>query len=402
MKKAVQKILFGSPGTGKSHKIKNAVALELSVDVSSKNYIPTVFHPEYTYGDFMGKLMPLTDDSGKVSYKFYAGHFLKALGLAYKNLINSAIQYDKDKREVLSKYKEEIKIKRQDEFSSEQEKELEQRYALVQRNTQNVLLVIDEINRGNSAAIFGTVFQLLDRRSDNWSEYPVLLSDLESLTLLKEIGLIKELKSGSTDYFYKETPTSKKKTLEEKEWKEYLDYIISDLSGNERFELNDNYVKIPSNLSIIATMNTSDNSIYFMDSAFKRRWDWEFIEIEDIEQKELLKNTTITLNNGTKYQWCSFVDRLNGFIKSNYDKIRKIEDKQVGYRFINEYEITEDKLKNKLLFFIWDNVFGTNKDPLIKLLFDDINPENKRKLVTFGDFAKNAELFVSKIMTNSF
>lgn len=400
MTQPIQKILFGSPGTGKSHEIKNNIAHKLGVDVSSKNYIPTVFHPEYTYGDFMGKLMPLTDDSGKVSYKFYAGHFLKALGLAYKNLINSAIQYDKDKKETLSKYKQEIGITKQDDFSSDQVQELERRYTFVQRNTQNVLLVIDEINRGNSAAIFGTVFQLLDRKSNGWSEYPVLLSDLESLTLLKEVGLIKELKSGSTDYFFKETPTSKKETLEEKEWKKYLDYIISNLSGNDRFDMNDNYIKIPSNLSIVATMNTSDNSIYFMDSAFKRRWDWEFIEIED--KNDLLKNVNITLNNRTQYPWRTFVDRLNNFIKSNHDKIRKIEDKQVGYRFINESSITEEKMKNKLLFFVWDSVFSSNKDPLVKLLFGEINSANKGKLVTFGDFAKNVELFVTKIMANSF
>lgn len=400
MTKPIQKILFGSPGTGKSHEIKNVIAPILGVDVSSKNYIPTVFHPEYTYGDFMGKLMPLTDDNGKVSYKFYAGHFLKALGLAYKNLINSAIQYDKDKAEVLKNYKQEIGITKQDEFSPEQKRELEQKYAQVQKNTQNVLLVVDEINRGNSAAIFGTVFQLLDRKSNGWSEYPVLLSDLESLTLLKEIGLTKKLESGDTEYSYKETHTSTKVVLEKTLWKKYLDYIISDLSGNDRFDMNDNYIKIPSNLSIVATMNTSDNSIYFMDSAFKRRWDWEFIEIED--KNDLLKNVNITLDNGTQYQWRTFVDRLNNFIKSNHDKIRKIEDKQVGYRFINESSITEEKMKNKLLFFVWDSIFTSNKDPLVKLLFGEVNSANKSKLVTFGDFAKNVELFVNKIMNNSF
>jgi 5-methylcytosine-specific restriction protein B len=397
MTKPIQRIIFGSPGTGKSYQIKNVIAPKLGVNVSSENYIPTVFHPEYTYGDFMGKLMPLTDDSGKVSYKFYAGHFLKALGIAYKNLINSAIQYDKDKKEVLSKYKQSISINKQDDFTAEQVQELERRYSLVKRNTNNVLLVIDELNRGNSAAIFGTAFQLLDRNSNGWSEYPVLLSDLESLTLLKEIGLIKELKSGSTEYYYKETPSSKKETLDEKEWKKYLDYIIADLSGNDRFDLNSNYIKIPSNLSIIATMNTSDNSIYFMDSAFKRRWDWEFIEIED--KNDIIKNVAIELDNGTQYQWRTFVDRLNLFIKSNHDKIRKIEDKQVGYRFINERIITEEKIKNKLLFFVWDSVFASNKDPLVKLLFGEVNATNKSKLVTFGDFANNVELFVDKIMS---
>jgi hypothetical protein len=139
-----------------------------------------------------------------------------------------------------------------------------------------------------------------------------------------------------------------------------------------------------------------------MDSAFKRRWDWEYIEIESEGQRNLLQSVSIKLDNGDTYHWCTFVDRLNNFIKSNYDKVRKIEDKQVGYRFINEDEITEEKIKNKLLFFVWDSIFNNNKDPLIKLLFDELSAENKRKLVTFGDFSKNVELFVTKIMTNQF
>ena len=115
-----------------------------------------------------------------------------------------------------------------------------------------------------------------------------------------------------------------------------------------------------------------------------------------------MKGVQILLNSGTKYHWCTFIDRLNDFIKSNYDKIRKIEDKQVGYRFINEVEISEEKIKNKLMFFVWDSIFSTNKDPLTKLLFGDTSVESKRKVVTFGDFSKMTETFILKIMSNSF
>jgi 5-methylcytosine-specific restriction protein B len=395
MDSPIQRILFGSPGTGKSYQIKNVIAPALDIQINSENYIPTVFHPEYTYGDFMGKLMPLSDENKKVSYKFYAGHFLKALGVAYKNLINSAIKFEKDKKEVLQKYKEEIGTSRIGDFNHEQQIELEHRYSLVRRNTQKVILVIDEINRGNSASIFGTVFQLLDRKGDGWSDYPVLLSDLESLTLLKEIGLIKELKEGSTDYFYKETPSSKKDTLDEKDWKKYLEYIISDLSTEDKFDLNSNFVKIPANLSIVGTMNTSDNSIYFMDSAFKRRWDWEFIEIEDENQRVLLTERRINLFGQDKGEWCSFVDKLNYFIRSNYKLIRKIEDKQLGYRFINNPTISESDIKNKLMFFIWDSVFSNNKKPLIDLL-----GIAESELVTFGQFTKKEQVenFVTQIL----
>lgn len=384
--KPVQKILFGSPGTGKSFKIKNEIASKLGVDVSSENYIPTVFHPEYTYGDFMGKLMPLTVKEGNkniVTYNYYEGHFLKALAQAYKHVLIFNLN--------------------QDTVIQDEEDEVDEN-SLKDSNLQNVLLVIDEINRGNSAAIFGTVFQLLDREMNNekltynWSDYTITVSKLEFEKLIELIGLkIEETttnkKTGEEvfkySFNYKKTPRSKIPVKELKDWLFFL-------------HIKENQIKIPSNLSIVATMNTSDNSIYFMDSAFKRRWDWEFVEIEDEKQKSLLHDVQIIMDSGDKFHWCTFIDRLNFFIKSNYEKIRKIEDKQVGYRFINEKNITEEKIKNKLMFFIWDSVFGNNKDPLTKLLFGEVNPESKKKLITFGDFSKNADLFVNKVMSNSF
>lgn len=390
----VQKILFGSPGTGKSHEIKNAIAPNLGVAVTSENYIPTVFHPEYTYGDFMGKLMPFTNDSGKVEYLFYRGHFLKALAQAYKNII---LEFEKQYDIITDKYKKEISKTNQADFTNSEKNELETRKNDVESiEPKNVLLVIDEINRGNSAAIFGTVFQLLDRESNGWSTYPISISDLEFKGLLQEMSFKyityeKEKRIVEEHYF-------NDKKVSEDNYNKYQELIFKQI--NELNLAKERKIKIPANLSIVATMNTSDNSIYFMDSAFKRRWDWEFIEIED--KNDLLKNVNITLDNGTQYQWRTFVDRLNLFIKSNHDKIRKIEDKQVGYRFINETSITEEKMKNKLLFFVWDSIFTSNKDPLVKLLFDEVNSANKSKLVTFGDFAKNVKLFIHKIMNNSF
>lgn len=122
----VQKIIFGSPGTGKSHMIKAEILPTLGIGSENKeNVIKAVFHPEYTYGDFIGKLLPITR-AGKVEYNFYEGHFLKALAQAYKNLISA---HDKSGTKI--------------------------------SEPENVVLVIDEVNRGNSSAIFGTVFQLL-------------------------------------------------------------------------------------------------------------------------------------------------------------------------------------------------------------------------------------------------
>ena len=399
MTKPIQKILFGSPGTGKSHQIKNDIAPRLGIEVSSENYIPTVFHPEYTYGDFMGKLMPFTNDSGKVEYLFYRGHFLKALAQAYKNILLSYIELDENKDKVTEEYKKEINKTAIKSFSTQESIELDNRKDTVQRKEpKNILLVIDEINRGNSAAIFGTVFQLLDRENNGWSTYPISISELEFKGLLQEMSFkfitYEKEKKMQEEYYFNSKDVSKI------QYEEYQSLIFEEIGESNLAK--EKKIKIPSNLSIVATMNTSDNSIYFMDSAFKRRWDWEFIEIEDINQRNLLKGVQILLNSGTKYHWCTFIDRLNDFIKSNYDKIRKIEDKQVGYRFINEVEISEEKIKNKLMFFVWDSIFSTNKDPLTKLLFGDTSVESKRKVVTFGDFSKMTETFILKIMSNSF
>jgi 5-methylcytosine-specific restriction endonuclease McrBC GTP-binding regulatory subunit McrB len=152
-------------------------------------------------------------------------------------------------------------------------------------------------------------------------------------------------------------------------------------------------IKIPPNLSILASMNTSDSSIYYMDSAFKRRWEWEFIDVElnSVSSGE----NKIAFN--TENEWKTFVSKLNEFIKSNHKFIRGIEDKQIGYYFIkfDEYEkIQKSSVKNKLMFFLWDSVFNRDKKPLVKLLFDE---NSKKELITFGDFVREVDLFITKI-----
>jgi 5-methylcytosine-specific restriction enzyme B len=384
MTKPIQKILFGSPGTGKSYRIDNEI-IPIDLKISNESdIIKTVFHPEYTYGDFMGKLMPLSrkkKTERKVEYNYYSGHFMKALAKAYKNIIDTYIDASGN-------------------ISDEQ-----------QKNPENVVLVIDELNRGNSAAIFGTVFQLLDRDISGWSSYGVSISDLEFDKLMYELGF--ENKSSYNDYdeqLDNNWKYNEHSGLTQTKKNSLLSLLYKSLNISRKsiktnaIEVSfdkDRKIYLPPNFSILATINTSDNSIYFMDSAFKRRWDWEFIEIESQSQKNSLQDVKIKLDDEREYSWCDFVDKLNFFIKSNYDKIRKIEDKQVGYRFINESIITEEKIKNKLLFFVWDSVFATNKDPLVKLLFGEVNSSNKGKLVTFGDFTKNTVLFVEKIANQS-
>lgn len=381
----IQKILFGSPGTGKSYKIvdaKDSYFKQLVVDTKNPDLIKTVFHPEYTYGDFMGKLMPLTDKGG-VTYEYYAGHFMQALGTAFKNIIKAYIEYQEKIDEVEKEFKSEIR-KNKSDYTDEERTVLNQRVsAVVRPKPKNVLLVIDEINRGNSAAIFGTAFQLLDRDSTGWSSYPVKISDLELKKLISVIGLY-DVREGK-----KEDVGTRfcGEVISEKIYEAYLKATTDELEGDKRINLIDKDIKLPPNLSVIATMNTSDNSIYFMDSAFKRRWDWEFIDISSEEQKS--KQVGRVLFDGTS--WQEFVDKLNLFIKDNGAIIRKIEDKQIGYFFIKDKEVTLDAIKNKLLFFLWDSIFSNDKKPLERLL------GGKVKLVTFGDFVKECENFVVAI-----
>lgn len=344
--KPLQKILFGSPGTGKSHRImNNIIPNDLKISNIS-NVIKTVFHPEYTYGDFVGKLVPHSK-GGRVEYRFFAGHFLFALAQAYKNIIDSV---DKEGNLV--------------------------------KEPDNVVLVIDEINRGNSAAIFGTVFQLLDRDPETgWSSYFINITELELITILELIGVkievedintrkgvIYEYKFPTTDHFVKDYITFQGR----------VDCLRIDLKQKRIF--------VPPNLSLLASMNTSDNSIYFMDNAFKRRWDWQFVDIKEDEKVEALQSRYVTIDGLEEpIKWISFVNRLNDFFIDNHKVIRKIEDKQIGYFFINEGEINIDHIKSKLMFFVWDSVFHTDKKPLAKLL----GITNEKELVTFGQFTQS-------------
>lgn len=337
MKTPIQKIIFGSPGTGKSYLIDTKIipSLNIDKDKNPENIIKTVFHPEYTYSDFIGKLLPITR-SGKVVYSFYEGHFLRALGQAYKNYINV---HDR-KGKLLEG-------------------------AII----ENVVFVIDEINRGNSSSIFGAIFQLLDRDESGWSSYSITIDEVAFIKIVEIIekelsydilGNIKEIKK-----------------IQEK---------ISPLM----FDLVNRTIKIPPNLSIVATMNTSDSSIYYMDSAFKRRWDWEFI---DIDSKSIAVDGIAFKNES---EWVGFVGKLNEFIRSNHRYIRGIEDKQIGKYFIKGCPISKASIQSKLMFFLWDSVFSRDKKPLSNLLYlGDVDQSNK--LVTFGDFAKQVDVFIEKI-----
>ncbi|WP_330203402.1 hypothetical protein [Cyanobacterium sp. Dongsha4] len=274
--KPIQKILFGSPGTGKSYQIREIAQQQLNIQIdeftkTSLNIVKAVFHPEYSYADFMGKLLPFTQGNS-VIYKFYPGHFLKILGKAYKSLIDG--------------------------------------------KNENYLLVIDELNRGNSAAIFGNIFQLLDRESDGWSSYEIDISEMELVGLFQAMNIKVEISThneinvqfsdiGKDSYDKVLTKESEKF----REQNHYEGFLICNF-------LRQCQIKLPPNLSIIGTINTSDESIYYLDTAFKRRWDWGSVNApvgefhEDNIPKELL-DVELIINDQDKNFWCFYIIGIN-------------------------------------------------------------------------------------------
>ncbi len=356
--KPIQRIIFGSPGTGKSYQIRTIATQELGISFDddiqmlTNSVVKTVFHPEYTYADFMGKLLPLTQGNS-IIYKFYPGHFLRVLGMAYKSLVEDSHEH--------------------------------------------YLLVIDELNRGNAAAIFGTVFQLLDREVNGRSSYEVDISDMELVGLLEEMHLKPIVQDGGIEIQENKAKISYGDFCQLKADK----LKAENPAGAWVFNLLKlRRISIPENLSIIATINTSDESIYYLDSAFKRRWDWEYVKApignffpEDVPDE--LRNVKLMSEDEEKGQWSHYIVGTNEFIKSNYKTIRRIEDKQIGWWFIKpENDIVElRQVKDKLMFYLWDSVFARDKRPLEQLL----STQKLVELALYSDFIDMTKEFMEKI-----
>lgn len=251
-----QLILFGPPGTSKSRRARDVNAAELKA--SGDDIIPVMFHPDYSYGEFVARLLPISDGD-RIHYNVHAGPFIRALSMAYVNLTTDPVP--------------------------------------------NIVLLIDEINRGNCAEIFGDVFQLLDRDEDGWSCYETSVSDLVIQSLINEIWKLNGGEDGALKSPLHET----------------VDSLI------EKRQL-----KLPPNLYFIGTMNTSDESVYFMDSAFKRRWNFEFRSVGFSDVSDYQRDAVIT---ETAYTWGEFIDALNDFILDRCTS-PKMDDKLVGPWFI--------------------------------------------------------------------
>ena len=188
--------------------------------------------------------------------------------------------------------------------------------------TKPFYLQIEEINRGNCAEIFGDLFQLLDRDKDGFSKYEVTAEEELCKYLLSEKGF-----------------------------------------GGNHPGIENGKLRFPNNLKIIATMNTSDQSLFPMDSAFKRRWDWIYVPI-DTDCK--FSDFTIQLDNGKAFEWLSFLKVINEEIF----EITKSQDKQIGNWFIDAQNsgkvITESTFVNKVIFYLWNDVFKDEENTIFK------------------------------------
>lgn len=263
-------LLYGVPGVGKSHTIK-----EKYCDDEQK-IERVVFHPDYTYSDFVGQILPRLDE-GKLKYVFTSGPFTKMLKKAWENPEN--------------KY----------------------------------YLIIEEINRGNAPAIFGEIFQLLDRKDAESHKYPIT-----------ELG---ESEYGITNF-----------------------EVAKIVYGAEEHE-----VKIPSNMWVLATMNTADQNVFTLDTAFQRRWNMQHIK-NDVMSAEHAS----TKIEGTNVRWGSFATVINDMVVEINADMASSEDKRLGAYFVKQNELTVNRFPEKALKYLWDDAFKMDKESVFDEKFKSL------------------------------
>ena len=286
---SLQQIFYGAPGTGKSHTIKE--------ETKESDVIRTTFHPDTDYSTFVGAykpttaLLPICDELGQpmkigattlhkeqIVYEFVAQSFLQAYVNAWK-------KFDKDDKQYL---------------------------------------VIEEINRGNCAQIFGDLFQLLDRNDYGFSDYPIKADADMKRQLQKAFAGLVIAQKDKINAMY--------------EGKDIVSQV-----------LNGDILLLPNNLYIWATMNTSDQSLFPIDSAFKRRWDWTYMPISNAEKDWIIEV------DGSKYDWWQFLEKINEKIGSTTNS----EDKKLGYFFCKAQDgvISAKTFVGKVIFYLWNDVF---------------------------------------------
>lgn len=313
-----QIIYYGAPGTGKSHKIKEILGeyegCPADKKVPKANIFRTTFHPDSDYSTFVGAYKPTKGKRplyglfGKDTVRMKDGEELFEDVITYKFIPQSFLNA----------------------------------YICAYQTDENVYLIIEEINRGNCAQIFGDLFQLLDRDAAGKSEYSIK-ADADLRAFLEE-----EL-------------------------------------GEDNQGIKDGELCLPPNLYIYATMNTSDQSLFPIDSAFKRRWDWEY---EPIKYKNTGWKIVI---DGKEYSWVSFQRKVNEKILN----ANSSEDKMLGDYFVNPLDgvITDKVLLNKILFYLWNDVCKDGEGDIFKtsdtadISFSELYcDDSKAKLIAMMDY----------------
>lgn len=289
-----QQIFYGAPGTGKSHTINE--------ETKDENVIRTTFHPDTDYSTFVGAYKPTTKE---VDLRDLSGHKVVEDGEVVKE---DRIVYEFVAQSFLQAY-----ISAWKKYADANEDGPQKQY-----------LVIEEINRGNCAQIFGDLFQLLDRNDYGFSDYPIKADADMKRQLQKAFAGLVIAQKDKINAMY--------------EGKDIVSQV-----------LNGDILLLPNNLYIWATMNTSDQSLFPIDSAFKRRWDWTYMPISDAE-----KNWIIEVD-GSKYDWWQFLEKINEKIGS----ITNSEDKKLGYFFCKAQDdvISAKTFVGKVIFYLWNDVF---------------------------------------------
>lgn len=275
------RIIFGAPGTGKSFRLDKDKEVLVA---DGGEYERVTFHPDYSYAQFVGTYKPITRDNGEIEYSYVPGPFMRALVKAYRSAMSST--------------------------------------------PNRVLLIIEEINRANMAAVFGDVFQLLDREN-GISQYPIQVSEDIKKHLKSQLGV----------------------TVDS--------------------------IRLPDNFYIWATMNSADQGVFPMDTAFKRRWNFTYIGIDDNDADIRGKTVVLGTSARHKVEWNKLRKAINNFLAEQ--KIN--EDKQLGPYFVSRRIVVPesgdeidsaafiDVFKNKVLMYLFEDAAKQKRSTLFEGCF---------------------------------
>ena len=290
--KSYNRIIFGAPGTGKSFQLKQ----ESTDGNHFANIERVTFHPDYSYGQFVGSYKPISDDGGRIRYEYVPGPFMRTLVKA----LESGKKGD---------------------------------------SAEKFLLIVEEINRAKVAAVFGDMFQLLDRTDEGDSVYEIQASEDVRRYLARELGGTKE---------------------------------------------NYTSIKIPNNMYIWATMNSADQGVFPMDTAFKRRWEFTYIGINENDDKISIDNLPVKNSEGNEIEWNILRKSINNMLLK---ECKVNEDKLLGPFFISG-EVFKNATSNT------DAFFEAFNSKVLMYLFEDAGKMHQKKL--FAGIDQN-ELTFSKV-----